>query len=380
MSENDWLMQGDATMIYTFLDVETPNRRNDRICSIGLIQVSDEGEVVDEQYHLVNPQAQFDDINMSIHRITPIDVKTAPTFPELWEDSLASALKGTKLVAHNAPFDLCVLTKSLRSYSLMEPKFTYACTRAMARLALPACPDYKLSTLCDYYGIELLHHHSADDDARACCHLFWNLAEGVDDLSPFFSIYHFAGNQYVRANDERRFSRATSELREFVSMADAALADGDISLDEALAALEFLADHSGLMEDRTIHPIALALQRAAMDGEISRQESAELAKMLGRITDPGDNVEVVFAGKTFHLSGSYEHGTKEDVYAYIESLGGIRSKSFTKKCDYIVIGGCGNEAYAMGNYGTKVKKALDYQQKGCPIKIIHESDLYPEGC
>lgn len=367
-------------MIYTFFDVETPNRHNDRICSIGLVQVSGEGEIVDEQYHLVNPLEQFDDINMSIHGITPMDVRTAPTFPELWESRLASALSEAKLVAHNAPFDLCVLTKALRAYELEEPEFSFACTRAMARAVLPSCLDYKLSTLCDYYGIELLHHHRADADAMACCQLFWNLTEGVEDLSPFFSIYHYVGNRYVRANDERKFSRATAELREFVSMADAALADGDISLDEVLAALEFLADHDCLAEDRTIRPIALALQRAAMDGEISKQESSELAEMLGRITDPGDSVDVVFAGKTFHLSGSYEHGTKDDVYAYIESRGGIRAKSFSAKCDYIVIGGCGNESYAMGNYGTKVKKALDYQLKGHPIKIIHERDLYPEGC
>ena len=152
-------------MVYTFFDVETPNKRNDRICSIGLVQVSGEGEIVDEWYHLVNPVEQFDDINMSIHGITPMDVRSAPTFPELWESELAAALTETKLVAHNAPFDLCVLTKALRAYELEEPEFSFACTRAMARAVLPSCPDYKLSPLCDYFGIVLMQHHRAASDA-----------------------------------------------------------------------------------------------------------------------------------------------------------------------------------------------------------------------
>ena len=83
-------------MVYSFIDVETPNKRNDRICSIGLVQVTDEGEVVNEQHCLVNPECRFDDINMEIHGIAPIDVKDAVTFPELWDGWLAEAYRVTK--------------------------------------------------------------------------------------------------------------------------------------------------------------------------------------------------------------------------------------------------------------------------------------------
>lgn len=69
--------------VLTFLDVETPNWRNDRVCQIALIQTDEKGIVIDKLTHLVNPEERFDDVNMSIHGITPMDVKNAPTFPEL---------------------------------------------------------------------------------------------------------------------------------------------------------------------------------------------------------------------------------------------------------------------------------------------------------
>ena len=30
----------------------------------------------------------------------------------------------------------------------------------------------------------------------------------------------------------------------------------------------------------------------------------------------------------------------------------------------------------MGNYGNKVKKALDWQEKGVPIQIVSEEELF----
>ena len=36
-------------MLYTFFDVETPNRRNDRICSIGAVVTDQDGTVVEKK-------------------------------------------------------------------------------------------------------------------------------------------------------------------------------------------------------------------------------------------------------------------------------------------------------------------------------------------
>lgn len=98
-------------MLYTFFDVETPNRRNDRICSIGAVVTDQDGTVVEKKSYLVNPESSFDDINVRIHGIAPVDVRNAKTFPELWHDSLSAFFPVDGVVAHNARFDLSVLPK-----------------------------------------------------------------------------------------------------------------------------------------------------------------------------------------------------------------------------------------------------------------------------
>jgi DNA polymerase III epsilon subunit-like protein len=40
----------------------------------------------------------------------------------------------------------------------------------MGRKALPALPNHRLNTLCEYYGIDLNHHH-AGSDSQACAQL-----------------------------------------------------------------------------------------------------------------------------------------------------------------------------------------------------------------
>ena len=41
-----------------------------------------------------------------------------------------------------------------------------------------------------------------------------------------------------------------------------------------------------------------------------------------------------------------------------------------------MIGNCECQAYSNGTYGTKVKKAIEFNEKGCHIKIIKESDFF----
>ncbi|AFV03272.1 hypothetical protein UNSWDHB_1647 [Dehalobacter sp. UNSWDHB] len=42
----------------------------------------------------------------------------------------------------------------------------------------------------------------------------------------------------------------------------------------------------------------------------------------------------------------------------------------------MVVGGQGSSAWSAGNYGNKVKKALESQANGRLIEIIREADFY----
>ena len=163
---------------YIVFDVETPNARNDRMSSIGLAVVED-GEIVEAFDSLVDPETWFSSFNIRLTGITPDMVRKAPAFGELWP-SLEPYFDSGLLVAHNAPFDMGVLSRCLRAYSIdWYDRVGYACTVQMGRRCYPSFPNHRLDTLCSRLGIEL-DHHRAGSDSKACAELLINyMAQGL---------------------------------------------------------------------------------------------------------------------------------------------------------------------------------------------------------
>lgn len=169
-------------MRYVAVDVETPNRLNNRMSSIGICIIED-GKIVDEFYSLVNPDTYFDSFNIGLTGINEELVKDAPNFLNLWpsiEQLLASGL----LIAHNASFDMNVLKKCLIDYQInWKPYFHYACTVQMGRSLLPGI-SHKLNDLCDYYDLDL-DHHNALSDSRACANILLKYLDSGIEINDF---------------------------------------------------------------------------------------------------------------------------------------------------------------------------------------------------
>ena len=164
---------------YVAFDVETPNFANDRISAIGVAVVED-GQIVREFAALVNPETHFDRFNVELTGITPERVAGEPTFAALWP-VLEPLLGSGCLAAHNAPFDLAVLSRCLRAYGIRwRARVPYVCTCRLSRRVLPQLPNHKLSTVCAHLGIPL-DHHRAGSDARACGEILrYCLGSGAD--------------------------------------------------------------------------------------------------------------------------------------------------------------------------------------------------------
>ncbi|MEG0834691.1 MAG: exonuclease domain-containing protein [Christensenellaceae bacterium] len=162
---------------YTAVDVETSNHYGRSICSIGLVHVEPGAKPVCRHY-LVNPEDEFDGMNISIHGIRPSDVEGALTLPQIWEE-ISPWFSNGILLAHNATFDLSVIQRSLERYELPAPDMYYICTLQKARkhISKDVFGDHKLNTLCNGLNIPLEHHHNAFDDAIACASLFEYLRE-----------------------------------------------------------------------------------------------------------------------------------------------------------------------------------------------------------
>lgn len=176
-------------------DVETPNSQNHRMSAIGLVVVQD-GEIRRQLYTLVDPETWFDPFNVRLTGISAQSVQGKPTFPLVWE-LIAPWMDSGVLVAHNAPFDMSVLSRCLLDYDLpFKPLATYACTCQMAKKLIPGLENHRLDTLCSALQIPL-EHHNALSDAMACAKLLMHF-QRFGSLRPFLRTYDMAAVCTVR--------------------------------------------------------------------------------------------------------------------------------------------------------------------------------------
>ena len=174
---------------YVAFDVETPNEMNHRISAIGITVIED-GQIVHDFYSLVNPETRFAPFNIRLTGITPEQAAAAPSFPVLWP-RIAPLLENGTLVAHNARFDLSVLGTCLRDYGIVWQKnVPYLCTVQMGRKILPGM-SHRLNVLCDFYGIDLNHHH-ADSDSHACAELLLRYLKGGEEPDNYLQTWTFS--------------------------------------------------------------------------------------------------------------------------------------------------------------------------------------------
>ena len=180
-----------STERFIAFDVETPNRFNNSICSIG-ISVIENLKTVESRHYLVNPYADFDWQNVMIHGITPEDVSSSPDFEELWR-FIGPVMGSGILCAHNAAFDLRVLRSLFTRYGIHMPVTPYVCTYQMTRKLFKNLPNHKLNTVSDYFGIDLTHHN-AGSDSYACGEILCRTAKMGFPIQPHIRYYDFSPN------------------------------------------------------------------------------------------------------------------------------------------------------------------------------------------
>ena len=148
---------------FVFVDVETANAANDRICAIGLIVVANGKET--GYYTLINPQTH---ITLSyIHGITDADVQDAPTLDEFWQVMSKLLPPQFVFVAHNYCFDLNVMKKDLGRFGIEFAPKEVVDTMWVARDVLyhfkTVKGDLRLNVLSERLNVQLFHHNAASD-------------------------------------------------------------------------------------------------------------------------------------------------------------------------------------------------------------------------
>lgn len=183
---------------YIVLDLETPNAYCNSISSMGIVVVED-GEVSEEIYSLINPEAHFDSFNITLTGIRPKDVEDAPTFPEYW-DEIKDLIRNNVIVGQNISFDLGVISKSLTRYHLPIPPFESYCTLRSCQRNLNL-PDNSLSYIVENVLETTYNAHNAMADAQMTNELYNYLDSYEDNREKFVRPY------YYRPKVSRTFDR-----------------------------------------------------------------------------------------------------------------------------------------------------------------------------
>lgn len=303
---------------FVAIDFETANQRRDAPCSLGVVRVED-GVVADQWATLINPEAEFSPMNISIHGIRPGDVQDAPTFPAVAERLVDTVEDAECLVAHNAAFDIGVLRQTLERYGATMSELRFGCTLVFARRWFPSWPTYSLG-----YVVEALDlyeqcgegaHHDALWDARAC------------------AAVANAGFATAGVQTWEEAGKAVG-VRLGVLAAQASRA---------------CRGHGGGGRSGSIRPVY--------------PDEADLVSNL-----PLHGVKVCFTGRLSHLSRS-------DAAQLVADTGGTFANSVTATTDLLVVGQQDLDRLAGHTESAKMRKAATMAAEGHPIEIISEDDF-----
>lgn len=144
-------------------DFETATRSRASACALGIAEFAESG-VGTTRYWPIRPRSRrFDRRHVAIHGIDADQVRYARSFSEVW-DEVEPWLRRCILFAHNASFDIGVLTSAAVHYGIELPALRYVDTLPLFRKVVGR--SCSLKAVADRYGVAF-RHHSAEEDARA---------------------------------------------------------------------------------------------------------------------------------------------------------------------------------------------------------------------
>ena len=204
--------------------------------------------------------------------------------------------------------------------------------------------------LCQKYENNNYYYNAVSSDLQILlgfCHGIW--ADGVIEEKEVYQL-----GTWLEENTHLNSYYPYDEIRSLIL---SIVSDGKIEEEELLVLKAYLNQFVNLKNK---------------DVEKSINNETRDINITGHCTsDPNIDID----GKTFCITGVLKSGSRSTLEKEIRDLGGIPTKTLTKKTDYLIVGDNGNKAWAFACYGRKVEKALDMRKRGHTISLIHEFDF-----
>lgn len=361
---------------YTVIDLETTglSTKTCEIIELAAIKVRD-GSIVDTFCCLVQPSDIVPNEIIKLTGITNEMLINAPQIDEVFKEFL-DFIDEDVILGHNIDsYDMPIIRRyceELNSDSLNNATLD---TLKFARKCDIDVPNHKLTTLTEYFNIEHNDSHRALSDCIANHECYQCLKEFYNPNIPLKK-----SSDSHRVNS--RFSDETKQLQELNGIVMGLICDNILTEGEILFLDSWIKRNERLSGNYPFDMISKALNEILEDNIITNEEKADLLNILSTFADPVDNCSeactetICLSDKQIVLTGDFNFGGKSEVTKKLETFGAIVKNGVSGKTDYVIVGSKGSENWSCGNYGSKVKKALELQAQGKDIKIIKEEDLF----
>jgi DNA polymerase III subunit epsilon len=147
---------------FTVIDVETANPDLSSICQVGIATFLD-GAPHQKWVSLVNPEDEFDGMNVSIHGITEEMVADAPTWRDVYP-TVKQLLQGNVVVSHT-PFDRVAVSRACERLDVPVCDCQWLDSARVVRRAWPifAQSGYGISNVAAHFSIKYKQHDALED-------------------------------------------------------------------------------------------------------------------------------------------------------------------------------------------------------------------------
>ena len=181
-------------MLEIILDTETTGLsfNSDKIIEIACVELENQIPTKNVFHTFVNPEMDISDGAYQTHGITREFLRDKPVFKDVAKEFLAF-IKDSKLVIHNADFDMAFLNKALQDIDLEPiPKDRVVDTLFLARQKFPGA-QASLDALCKRFKIDTSKRekHSALVDCNLLTEIYIEL---LDKKEPMLDLKQSATN------------------------------------------------------------------------------------------------------------------------------------------------------------------------------------------
>ncbi len=357
---------------YVIFDLETTglNSKYAEIIEISALKIID-GSVADEFNTLVKPFNAIDASATAVNGITNNMVANAPCITDVFFDFL-NFIGTDILVGYNiASFDLPILRRIANTFG-KEMQNEYIDILYLAREKLSFLPNCKLTTVAAYFGVSVDGAHRALTD----CYISKSCYEKILELSPCKPI---PKKKRLRAH-KASFTEQTKALQTLQGFLLGVIADDILSEPEVYTLKKWLDANSNLSGQYPFDRVFAVIERALEDGVLEQCELDEMLSLFKKFTNPANECShsvdgLCFENKSICITGNFNYGSRKDIEELIACANGICKKSVSRNTDYVIVGSLGSPDWTCGNYGTKIKRALELQNQGSDLQIVKEENF-----